>query len=271
MTYLLLDSGNQHKLEQFGDYLLVRPSAQAVWKPLLDKRRWDEADGIFTREPANQWKASPPLPKFWFVEWGGIKFKVSPTDFGHVGMFPEHALLWKWMTGKIKKGSHILNLFAYSGGATLALAKAGAKVCHLDASKAIVSWARENAGLNGLGDAPIRWIIDDAVKFLKREIKRGVRYDGIVLDPPTFGRGNKGEIFKIESDLPEILDLCRELLSDHPLFLILSSHTPGYTPLVLHHLLFQATDGLKGKIESGEMVIPGSLDLPSGTYAKWIG
>jgi 23S rRNA (cytosine1962-C5)-methyltransferase len=269
MTYLLLDSGNQHKLEQFGDYLLVRPCAQAVWAPLLDQRRWEEADAIFTREPSNQWKASPPLPKFWFVEWGGVKFKISPTDFGHIGMFPEHAFLWKWMLGKIKKGSSILNLFAYSGGATLALAKAGAKVCHLDASKAIVSWARENAELSGLASSPIRWIIDDAVKFLKREIKRGVKYDGILLDPPTFGRGNKGEVFKIERDLPEILRLCRELLSDKPLFLILSSHTPGYTPLVLHHLIFQATDGLKGKIESGEMVISGPLDLPSGTYAIW--
>lgn len=271
MTYQLLDSGNQYKLEQFGDYLLARPCAQAVWKPLLEEKKWEEADGVFTREPANQWKAHPPLPKSWIVEWGGIKFKVMPTDFGHIGMFPEHALLWKWMAGHIKKGAQILNLFAYSGGATLALAKAGAKVCHVDASKAIVSWARENAVLNHLDQAPIRWIIDDVVKFLRREVKRGMHYDGILLDPPTFGRGNKGEVFKIERDLPEILDLCSKLLSNQPLFLILSSHTPGYSPLVLSHLLEQATEGFKGKIESGEMIIPGPLALPSGTFAKWYG
>jgi 23S rRNA (cytosine1962-C5)-methyltransferase len=198
-----------------------------------------------------------------------VKFKISPTDFGHVGVFPEHALLWKWMKGKIVEGSHILNLFAYSGGASIAAAQAGAKVCHLDASKAVVSWARENVALNGLEKAPIRWIVDDVIKFLHREIRRGVKYDGIILDPPSFGRGSKGEVFKIERDLRVVLELCRKLLSEKPLFTILSSHTPGYTPLVMKHLIEQMTEGLKGTAESGEMVIPGPLDLPSGTYARW--
>lgn len=269
MTYQLLDSGNESKLEQFGDYVLARPCSQAVWKPSLSKKEWQEADALFSREPSNRWTAHPPLPMSWNMKFDEIQFKLIPTEFGHVGVFPEHALLWKWMKQKLKKGSSVLNLFAYTGGATLAAAQAGALVCHVDASKTTVAWARENAALNNLQQSPIRWIIDDAVKFLGREVRRGVRYDGIILDPPTFGRGSKGEVFKIEKDLPAILDLCFQLLSDHPLFVILSSHTPGYTPLVLHHLLIQASEGRKGTIEMGEMVIPGPLDLTSGTYARW--
>lgn len=269
MSYALLDSGNELKLERFGEFVLARPCSQAVWKPVLEKRQWEQADGAFSREPANTWKMARKLPSSWVVEWGGVRFKVSPTDFGHMGIFPEHALLWKWMAGKISKGTKVLNLFAYSGGATLAAALAGAEICHLDASKAIVAWARENAALNGLEKAPIRWIVDDVLKFLKREIRRGVRYDGIILDPPTFGRGNQGEIFKIERDLNTILEHCRELLSPSPKFMILSSHTPGYTPLVMQHLMRQTMAGIGGTIESGEMIIPGPLELPSGTYARW--
>lgn len=271
MQYSLLDSGNQNKLEQFGDYTLVRPCAQAVWKPSLDQKTWKEADAIFTREPSNRWVASPPLPNAWTVECEDILFKVMPTDFGHIGIFPEHALLWKWMKQKMQKKCSILNLFAYTGGATLVAAKAGADVCHVDASKTTVAWARENAALNKLEKAPVRWIVDDAIKFLGREVRRGIRYDGIILDPPTFGRGSQGEVFKIEKDLPVILDLCFQLLSPDPQFVILSSHTPGYTPLVLHHLLLQAKESRKGTIEMGEMVIPGPLDLTSGTYARWYG
>jgi 23S rRNA (cytosine1962-C5)-methyltransferase len=269
MTYTLLDSGNQNKLERFGEHVLVRPCSQAVWKPSLDKKAWDEADALFTREPSNRWTASPPLPRSWQVSCEGILFKIVPTEFGHIGIFPEHALVWRWMLQKMPRKCSILNLFAYTGGATLAAAKAGADVCHVDASKTTVAWARENAALNKLEKAPIRWIVDDVVKFLRREVRRGIRYDGIILDPPTFGRGNKGEVFKIEKDLPEILDLCFQLLTPEPLFVILSSHTPGYTPLVLSHLLMQAKGGRKGTIEMGEMVIPGPLDLTSGTYAGW--
>jgi 23S rRNA (cytosine1962-C5)-methyltransferase len=265
MAYTLLDSGNQHKLEQVGDYVIVRPCSQAVWKPTLEERQWQEADALFSREPSNRWKGK--LPATWQLEYENLFFKIVPTDFGHVGVFPEHALLWRWMKGRLKKESSVLNLFAYTGGATLTAAAAGAKVCHVDASKTAVAWARENAALNRLEKAPIRWIVDDVVKFLQREVRRGSRYDGIILDPPTFGRGNKGEVFKIESDLPEILRLCFELLTNNPLFVILSSHTPGYTPLVLHHLTLQASG--RGKIEQGEMVIPGPFDLPSGSFARW--
>lgn len=269
LTYTLVDSGNQSKLERFGNYLIARPCSQAVWEPLLKGKIWEQADATFTREPVNQWKNLQQLPPSWVVEWAGIKFKIAPTDFGHLGIFPEHALLWKWMQEKLQPEMNILNLFAYSGGVTLAAAQMGANVCHVDASKAIVAWARENAALNGLEKASIRWIVDDVIKFLKREVRRGVKYEGVVLDPPSFGRGNKGEVFKIERDLKGILDLCRNLLSDRPLFVILSSHTPGYTPLVMHHLLEQMRGGLKGFIEAGEMTIPGPLDLPSGSYARW--
>lgn len=268
MKYQLLDSGAEQKLEQFGEFVLARPCSQAVWKPTLPVSAWKNINA-FTREPANRWVGSPPLPASWVVEHQDIRFKLMPTDFGHVGMFPEHALLWTWMRARLSPKSRVLNLFAYTGGATLAAAQAGAEVCHVDASKASVAWARENCSLNHLEKAPIRWIVDDVIKFLKREVKRGHYYDGIILDPPTFGRGNKGEVFKIEKDLPEILSLCFSLLSKDPAFVILSSHTPGYTPLVLRHLLHQACHGKEGKLEMGELTIPGPLDLTSGTYTRW--
>ena len=199
---------------------------------------------------------------------------LAPTDFGHLGIFPEHSMLWAKMGDLIRAQAtppNVLNLFAYSGGATLAAAKAGAKVCHLDASKGMVSWARDNAALSGLQGAPIRWIVDDVLKFLSREKRRGVRYDGIILDPPSFGRGAQGEVFKIERDIHEILASCRELLSDKPLFVFLTTHTPGMTPLVMRYLLEQMMRGKQGNIASGEMIIPAQngSDLPSGSYAAW--
>ncbi len=272
MTYSLLDSGHQQKLEQFGDYRIVRPCSQAFWAPRLPQEAWDRADAIFSREGGNRWAVQKKLPKEWIVEIEKVLFKIAPTDFGHLGVFPEHSVLWKWMLPCIQTSAQppsILNLFAYSGGATLAAAKAGASVCHLDASKGMVSWARENAALNHLGKAPIRWIVDDAAKFLARELKRGQRYDGIILDPPSFGRGNQGEVFKIERDLPQLLLSCRRLLSQTPLFVLLSSHTPGMTPLVMQHLLAQMMEGMKGTVESGEMIIPAPLCLPCGSYARW--
>ncbi len=263
MKYQLLDSGHGQKWEQFGEYTLQRPCPQAVWKPLLQVN----ADAIFTRE--EKWDFSKKLPKTWMATHGGVQFKIAPTDFGHLGLFPEHADLWEGMRPLIQKGSRILNLFAYSGGVTLAAAQEGAEVCHLDASKGMVDWARENATLNRLAQAPIRWIVDDALKFLKREKKRQSFYDGIVLDPPTFGRGSQGEVFKIERDILPLLELCSELLSQKPLFFIFSCHTPGFTPLVLRHLLGQALP--KGHIEVGEMALhtAGALSIPSGSFARW--
>lgn len=274
MSYALIDSGNQQKLERFGQFLIVRPCAQAIWRPKLPEKRWEEADAIFTRDGGNRWIIPKALPSHWVTEIERLKFKIAPTDFGHLGAFPEHSHLWLWMAEQIKKTKkepHVLNLFAYSGGATLAAARAGAKVCHLDASKGMVKWARENAELNQMANAPIRWIVDDVVKFLNRELKRKVVYDGIILDPPSFGRGNQGEIFKIERDLQTILELCRSLLSPSPLFLILSTHTPGMTPIVMGHVLHQIMSEASGKIETGEMVLSaeGALNVPCGSYARW--
>lgn len=263
-NYELLDSGDEQKLERFGDHTLLRPCPQAVWRPLLIKQ---EPDAIFTRE--EKWHYPKKLPKTWTVLHGGVVFKIAPTDFGHLGLFPEHADLWEGMRPQIKKGCRILNLFAYSGGVTLAAAQEGAEVCHLDASKGMVDWARENAALNHLEKAPIRWIVDDALKFLKRERKRESFYDGIILDPPTFGRGSQGEVFKIERDIIPLLTLCAELLSKKPLFVIFSCHTPGFTPLAMRHLLGQTMP--KGEIEVGEMALhsPNTLAIPSGSFAKW--
>lgn len=277
-TYELIDSGCGRKLEKFGPYLLVRPCSQAVWQPLLPEKEWKKADAIFSRDQENKWTYLRQLPEQWQIESAEILFKVSPTDFGHLGIFPEQTQSWEWIQKIVKTGSkekpRVLNLFAYSGGSTLAAAKAGAAVCHLDASKGMVSWARENAVLNKLEHAPIRWIVEDVKKFLMRERKRGSRYEGIILDPPSFGRGSKGELFKIEEDIIGLLQDCRELLSDHPLFVLFSCHTPGFSPLVMQHLLTQQMHGVKGKIEAGEMALNGmakTFDVPSGTYAKWIG
>ncbi|MEN9344382.1 MAG: hypothetical protein RLZZ453_1169 [Chlamydiota bacterium] len=268
--YALLDTGYQKKLEKFGDVTLVRPCSAALWKPVLPDAEWRKADAMFSRDGKEGWIARHPLPKNWVVELEGLSFKLSSTDFGHVGVFPEHSLLWKPMQEALQKRKNpsVLNLFAYSGGATLAAAKAGAKVCHVDASKGMVAWARENAELNDLSSAPIRWIIDDVFKFLKREVKRGVRYDAILLDPPSFGRGTKQEVFKIEKDIHPLLDLCIELLSDTPLFLLLTTHTPGMTGAVLQQLLSQK---LKGSVTGGELLLPSTSSqlLPSGHFAKW--
>jgi len=263
MDYSLIDSGNQKKFERFGPYSIVRPCSQALWKPIL--ANW-ETTAQFSREEGKNWEGK--LPSSWVVEYDGLKFEIAPTDFGHLGIFPEHGFLWKWAADLVKEGSRVLNLFAYSGGASLAFARAGAEVCHVDASQGMVKWARKNAALNHLDDRPIRWIVDDTIKFLHREIRRGRRYDGILLDPPSFGRGAKGEVFKIERDICILLELCKKLLSDTPLFLACSSHTNGLTPIVLQHLIEEI---LPGKVEVGELLLQSEKgrDLPTGTYARW--
>lgn len=272
-NYSLVDSGLGRKLEQFGSYLLSRPCSQAVWEPKLSQDRWRQAHATFSREDENKWTSNRSLPDSWKVEVANIQFKISPTDFGHLGIFPEQKPFWEWLQTYLKNYSNprVLNLFAYSGGATLAAAKGGASVCHLDASKGMVAWARENAALNKLEEAPIRWIIDDVNKFLARELRRGSRYEGIILDPPSFGRGSKGEIFKIEEDIIPLLKSCKALLSEKPLFLLFSCHTPGFTPLAMHHLMSQLMK--EGQIEVGEMALEGAngvFAVPSGTYAKWV-
>ncbi len=272
-SYQLLDSGDERKLERFGSYTISRPCSIAIWKKTLSQEHWDNADAIFTREAQVPWKLKKHVLSQWEVSIEGIYLRVAPTDFGHLGAFPEHGKFWPWIQQKIHAANRqirILNLFAYSGGASLAAAKSGAQVCHVDSSKGMVTWARENATINQLEQAPIRWIVDDAIAFIKRERKRQSFYDGIILDPPSFGRGNKGQVFKISEDLPELLEMCRDILSPNPLFLLLSCHTPGINGLVLHHLIDQLK--LKdGNIESGRMLLesPGVYDIPSGSFARW--
>ncbi len=273
MQYTLVDCGDGQKLEQFGPYLLIRPCPQAVWPCSAPESVWEAADATFSRHSHNnhRWTYQKDLPKEWVGSLEGIQFKLKCTDFGHVGVFPEHASQWKWMETQLRTrpSPKVLNLFAYSGGATLAAALAGAEVCHLDAAKGMVSWARENAALNQLEKAPIRWIVDDVRKFLAREERRGVKYDAIILDPPTFGRGNAGEVFKIEEDLPYLLEQCRTLLSDNPLFVLFSCHTPGYTPLALKQVMGHV---FEGKVEAEEMIIASSgcrWKIPSGTVGRW--
>ncbi|MCB1114730.1 MAG: class I SAM-dependent methyltransferase [Chlamydiia bacterium] len=262
--YELIDSGRGRKLERFGNFTLARPAAQAVWNPKID--RW-KFDAEFTREEDKKW--SGQLPESWEVEVSGLKFKLSSTDFGHLGIFPEQAPFWEWVQDKTGPRHEILNLFAYSGGSTLAAAKGGAKVCHLDASKGMVDWARQNAALNDLQDAPIRWIVEDVHKFLQREIRRERFYDGIIFDPPSFGRGSKGELFKIEEDILGLLDLIKSLLVEKPVFVMFSCHTPGFTPTVMKHLMEDLMQGKGGKITTGEMLLQGERPLPSGTFARW--
>lgn len=278
--YELLDSGDGRKLERFGRYVLSRPCSQAVWTPAREEAVWSAAQASFDRAEGNQWHNRGALPGAWEITAAEMRFKLSGTDFGHLGIFPEQRAQWQWIRAQVRAALaggrdkvSVLNLFAYSGGSTLAAALGGAEVCHLDASKGMVQWARENAALNGLSEQPIRWISDDAHKFLHREVRRGRVYDAVILDPPTFGRGQNNEMYKIEKDLPETLGLCRRLLSSDPLFMLLSAHTPGYTPVVMQNVLGQAAGGLGGRVESGEMLLTGGPDVlpvPCGAYARWL-
>ncbi len=274
--YELLDSGDGRKFERFGRFTLVRPCSQALWRPGKTAAEWSGATASFDRENGNRWHGRNALPKDWTITSGGIRFKLSGTDFGHLGIFPEQRAQWKWIRDTLANNGSgglnanrpkVLNLFAYSGGSTLAAALGGAEVCHLDAAKGMVQWARENASLNGLADHPIRWIADDAHKFLGREIRRGRRYDAIILDPPTFGRGAGGEMYKIERDLRETFRLVKGVLSDTPMFVLFSSHTPGLSCRVAENILGQLFPG--ATIESGEMLLEGrGLSCPSGIFCR---
>lgn len=277
--YALLDSGYGRKLERFGRYTLVRPCSQAIWRPLRQEAAWQAASATFDREDGHRWQNRERLPEQWTISIEEMRFRLSGTDFGHLGLFPEQRESWRWIRETLRQAAAgqkrrlaALNLFAYSGGSTLAAAQAGADVCHLDASAGMVQWARENAALNDLQAAPIRWIVDDAHKFMAREIKRGRRYDAIVLDPPSFGRGAQGEVYKFERDLPRTLDLCRALLSEKPALVLLSAHTPGVTPTVLTHLLKDALGDRPGAWRAGEMLLTGEAavrPVPSGCCASW--
>lgn len=278
--YELLDSGSFQKLERFGSVVLSRPCAQAVWQQTLAKADWQKVTATFFRDGGNQWRGRDKLPETWAIEVDGTKFQLSSTDFGHLGIFPEQRDQWRRIrevcaayATRHNRPARVLNLFAYSGGSTLAAALAGAEVCHVDASKGMVDWARKNAALNGLEEKPVRWIVDDVTKFLERELRRERQYDLLILDPPSYGRGAKGEVFKIENDLPPLLALLGRLMSPEPLGVLLSCHTPELTPISLHHLLQQQFGRHGGKVEHGEMQLRGAasvLPVPSGSFAWWL-
>ena len=278
MDYELLDSGLGRKLERFSSITLDRPCSQAVWLPQMGKELWAKADARYTRDENGKWEfAKKPIDP-WVLKGTYVDYKLSLTPFGHLGVFPEHHYQWDWMYQTYGeeglKGCEVLHLFAYSGGGTLAAAQCGARVCHVDASKGMTAWARENATLNALEQAPIRWIVDDVMSFLKKESRRKRKYDAIILDPPSFGRGNKGQVFKIEEQMIPLLELCRELLVPEPKFMLLTCHTPGYTAQTLSNLLYRYTRSFKGTLCSGEMTLNGNesiLPVPSGSYARFEG
>lgn len=274
-SYRLLDSGNGRKLEKVGAYIIDRPCGQAVWEKSLDAEKWHDVHAVFSREGGNSWSYRKNLPNEWVIDIDNIKFYISPTDFGHLGVFPEHRFSWDYVTECIVNANRplkVLNLFSYSGAATIAAAKAGAEVTHVDASQKINDLAKRNSELNGLDKNRIRFITDDVIKYLKREEKRGSKYDGVILDPPSFGRGSKGEVFKIDTHLPEILKLIRKVMSAKPAFIVLTCHTPGYTPMTLKNLLTQMMKGFDGDsdaleltLDKGETEIP----VPAGFFASW--
>ncbi len=275
--YQLLDTGSGAKLEQVGPYRLVRPAPQALWRPSYPAAVWDTAVARYHRQSSGggTWTYKSTLPPTWVVTYCSLTLKVRLTDFGHLGFFAEHGPHWQWLRQCVQDARQpirLLNAFAYTGGMSLAAAAAGANVVHLDAAEGIVAWARDNAQLSGLAEARIRWVVEDVTKFLTREVRRGNKYDAIVLDPPSFGRGSKGEVWKLERDLPAILDLCSQVLSDQPLCVLLSAHTPGVTPVVLAHLLADMLGDHRGLLTSMEMIIPhsaGTRVLPSGALARW--
>ncbi|HLP86630.1 MAG TPA: class I SAM-dependent methyltransferase [Candidatus Paceibacterota bacterium] len=283
--YELIDSGNGEKLERYGSYILKRPDPEAIWEKSKNISDWEKAElkfvrnGIKTNLPGRQagWVVKEGTPKSWNISYGSLKFSIKPTSFKHTGLFPEQLPNWQWTEELIKKESknrkvEVLNLFAYTGGATLACAKAGAEVCHVDGSKTAVEWARENAKLSGLENASTRWIVEDVIKFLKREVKRGHKYDAIIMDPPSFGHGPKDELWKIEENFLELMKLCKEVLSSNPLFILINGYTAGYSPIAYQNNLKDMMKNYKGIIESGELVIEqtgSDILLPCGIFARW--
>lgn len=280
--YEVIDTSCGEKLERWGDYTLVRPDPQVIWDTPKTEKGWKKMNGHYHRshKGGGEWEFFD-LPKQWTIEYNSpsfsneLIFNLKPFSFKHTGLFPEQATNWDWFGEKIQKAGHpvkVLNLFAYTGGATLACAAAGAHVTHVDASKGMVNWAKENAKSSNLDEKPIRWIVDDCVKFVEREIRRGNHYDGIIMDPPSYGRGPKGEIWKIEESIHPLVKLCAQLMSDDPLFFLINSYTTGLAPSVLSYMLATELKKYNGHVESEEVGLPvtsNGLVLPCGASGRW--
>lgn len=278
--YELIDATNGNRLERWGDKILIRPDPQIIWNTEAKDIRWKNADGIYHRSNSGggSWEVkNKDIQTSWNISYNGLKFGIKIMNFKHTGVFPEQAINWdlldKIISSSENKKMNVLNLFAYTGGATLASAKAGAKVCHVDASKGMVSWARENAKMSNLENSPIRWIVDDCEKFVLREIRRNNKYDGIIMDPPSYGRGPNGEIWKIEDNLFEFVKKCEKLLSDNPEFLIVNSYSTGFSASTIEYLVSEIIKKKHGGFvvssEIGIKVMSSGLILPSGSTVIW--
>jgi 23S rRNA (cytosine1962-C5)-methyltransferase len=278
--YELIDSGDEEKLERYGRYILRRPDPQALWEKFLSESEWKNADAIFDADRKVWKKKNESMQNEWQISFDDLKFNIKPTAFKHTGIFPEQESNWDFIKSKVQsqksKGNSepikVLNLFGYTGGATMAALSAGAEVTHVDGSKSAITWAKENAELSGLINKPVRWIIDDARKFVMREIKRGGKYDGIIMDPPSFGRGGKGEIWKIESDFIKLLEECSKILSDKPLFFIINGYAAGYSSSAYYNALEPIMKKYSGNFEIGELSIEESKSgriLPCGIFVRW--
>ena len=276
--YEILDMANGEKLEKWGNIILIRPDPQIIWKEKSFPEKWKNANAKYNRSNTGggNWNFIKPLPKSWQIKYKDLTFNIKPMGFKHTGIFPEQAVNWDWMMNKIRNSNReikVLNLFAYTGGASVACLKAGASVCHVDSSKGMCEWAKENVASSGLRERPIRFLIDDVVKFVNREIRRGNKYDGIIMDPPSYGRGANGEVWKFEENIADLVKLCMNVLSDKPLFFLINSYTTGISSQVLENLLrINIPKKFGGRFSHGEIGLPmtnSKLILPCGIYGRW--
>ena len=276
--YEILDMANGEKLERWKDVVLVRPDPQIIWKNKSFPEKWKNVNARYNRSNTGggYWEYSKKVPTSWQVKYKNLTFNIKPMGFKHTGLFPEQAVNWDWMIEKIQKANReikVLNLFAYTGGATVACSYAGASVCHVDSSKGMTTWAKENIESSGLKNNPVRFIVDDVVKFVNREIRRGNKYDAIIMDPPSYGRGANGEVWKFEENIADLVELCSKVLSDKPLFFLINSYTTGISSTVLENILKLTVEKkYRGKLSSGEIGLPmtnSKLILPCGIYGRW--
>ena len=274
--YEIIDMASGEKLERWGNIKLIRPDPQIIWKNKSIPSEWKSANARYNRSSTGggAWEYSKRLPESWQVKYKNLTFNIKPMGFKHTGLFPEQAVNWDWMIDKIKNEKReikVLNLFAYTGGATVACLSAGASVCHVDSSKGMVTWAKENVVSSGLEKASVRYIVDDVVKFVNREIRRGHKYDAIIMDPPSYGRGTNGEVWQFENNIYDLVELCSKVLSDNPLFFLINSYTTGISSTVLENIL-RLNIKSKGKYSCGEIGLPmteSKMVLPCGIFAKW--